>query len=238
LLAGGMAHHYNNLLMAIQGNAELAMMSSSDSALKYLSVILDMVARAAKLTRQMLAFSRKQMLQTSVLNLNDLIAGLIDKVSQIMGNAVKVEWSPAAQLEPVHADAHALEQIVLELAQNARDAMPDDSGTGTLRISTEMVRLDADSAAVRAGAQPGRYVLLSVSDTGLGMNEQVQEHLFEPFFTTKAVGKGTGLALPMAYGIIRQLDGWIDVTSEPGKGARFEIYLPIRIQFERETNPV
>jgi len=213
-LAGGVAHDFNNLLTVINGNSQLGMDTlSPDAPLRAtMAEILKAGERAAGLTRQLLAFSRKQVLQMQVLDLNRVVEGIWPMLERLVGEDVKVLVALNARKAMVRADPHQLEQVVMNLAVNARDAMP---GGGTLLIETE----DAD--------REGRHVVLAVTDNGTGMNEATRQRIFEPFFTTKEPGKGTGLGLPVVQGIVAQSGGHIDVCSEPGHGTTFKIYLPV-----------
>ena len=186
--------------------------------------------RAATLTRQLLAFSRKQVLRPEVLDLNELLANIERMLTRLLGEDVKMIPSLAPDLWSVRADPGQIEQAVMNLAVNARDAMPDG---GTMRLETANVVVDPAFAGRHKGMRPGEYVEIRVTDTGIGMDEAVQSRLFEPFFTTKPKGKGTGLGLSTTYGIVKQSEGYIRADSEPGKGACFRIYLP-RVQAEAE----
>jgi len=226
LLAGGVAHEFNNLLTVIQGNAELALrqLPPDHPPAKELAVIQKAARQGAKLTRQLLAFSRRQVLEPQPVDLNRLIAIFCETVGRPLGVELELQLNLAPELKPVLADAAALEQVLLNLALNARDAMPQG---GTLTIESAQVTLDEAFCRVHPDAKVGEYVRITVSDTGMGMDHATQERLFEPFFTTKEAGRGTGLGLAMVYGIVKQHDGFIEVHSQPGQGARFEIYLPV-----------
>jgi nitrogen-specific signal transduction histidine kinase len=231
-LAGGVAHDFNNLLTAIIGYAELiATRTSSNSLAKQNAELIRRAGeQAAALTRQLLAFSRKQILQPKVIDLNALVLEMEKLLRRVIGERFDLQAHPDAANGRVKADPSQLEQVVLNLGVNARDAMPRG---GKLIIRTENVRLDRETAPqIAASLKPGAYVMLSVTDTGAGMNEETKSHIFEPFFTTKGPGKGTGLGLATVYGIVRQTGGGISVESEPGKGSIFRIYLP------RESAPV
>jgi len=223
-LAGGIAHDFNNLLTVILGNTELLMdmIPAADPKKKDLEEIKKSSERAASLTHQLLAFSRKQILQPKVLSLNEIIQNLEEMLHRLIGEDVDLAVSLDPNLDRTKADPGQLEQVIMNLVVNARDAMPTG---GKLNIETANVELDADYAQQHTGAQPGPYVMLAVNDTGMGMDEKTQAQAFEPFFTTKEIGKGTGLGLSTVYGIIKQSGGSIWLYSEPGQGTSFKIYL-------------
>jgi signal transduction histidine kinase len=226
-LAGGVAHDFNNLLTAIIGYAELiATRTTSNSLAKQNAELIRKAGeQAAALTRQLLAFSRKQILQPKVIDLNSLVVEMERLLRRVIGERFDLQSHPDADNGRVKADPSQLEQVVLNLGVNARDAMPRG---GKLVIRTENVTLDRQSAQqLSASLSPGEYVMLSVTDTGAGMDEETMSHIFEPFFTTKGPGKGTGLGLATVYGIVRQTGGGISVESEVGKGSTFRIYLPV-----------
>jgi signal transduction histidine kinase len=226
-LAGGVAHDFNNLLTAIIGYAELiATRSSSNSLAKQNAELIRKAGeQAAALTRQLLAFSRKQILQPKVIDLNALVVEMERLLRRVIGERFDLQSHPDADNGRVKADPSQLEQVVLNLGVNARDAMPRG---GKLIIRTENVTLDRKKAQqLSASLSPGEYVMLSVTDTGAGMDEETMSHIFEPFFTTKGPGKGTGLGLATVYGIVRQTGGGISVESDVGKGSTFRIYLPV-----------
>ncbi|MEY2565324.1 MAG: two-component system, cell cycle sensor histidine kinase and response regulator CckA [Verrucomicrobiota bacterium] len=226
-LAGGVAHDFNNLLTAIIGYAELisTRVSSNTLARQNADLIRKAGEQAAALTRQLLAFSRKQLLQPKVIDLNALVVEMEKLLRRVIGERFDLQSHPNAEIGRVKADPSQIEQVVLNLGVNARDAMPTG---GRLIIRTENVRLDQTTAPqISASLAPGDYVMLSVTDTGAGMDEETKTHIFEPFFTTKGPGKGTGLGLATVYGIVRQTGGGISVESEPGKGSTFRIYLPL-----------
>jgi len=231
-LAGGIAHDFNNLLMVIQGNAEVMLdsISPSDAVSQNAQQIKKAAEHAASLTRQLLAFSRRQMLQPKVLDLNSVTAGLGKMLPRLIGADIELKIFPNAPSGWVKADQSQIEQVLLNLAVNARDAMPNG---GKLIIETANVDLDDSYARYHVNVPPGPYVLLTVSDTGTGMDAETQAHCFEPFFTTKASGRGTGLGLATVYGVVKQSGGWIWVYSEPGQGTTFKIYLP-RVQQDAE----
>jgi two-component system cell cycle sensor histidine kinase/response regulator CckA len=222
-LAGGVAHDFNNLLTAIVGYAELMTMrlTSGDPLLRDVGEIRKAADRAAGLTRQLLAFGRKQLLAPKVVDLNAIVTHMENLLRRVIGEDIRLVSRLAPALRPVRVDPGRVEQVILNLAVNARDAMPDG---GSLTVETENVEIE--HAGDHDGLQPGRYVLLSVTDTGTGMDESVRSRVFEPFFTTKEQGKGTGLGLSTVYGIVRQSGGHVSVESEPGKGACFRVWLP------------
>jgi|1186.fasta_scaffold00648_2 two-component system cell cycle sensor histidine kinase/response regulator CckA len=224
-LAGGVAHDFNNLLTVILGYAQLladgvphgTRLTDSTEAIKTAA------EKAAGITRQLLAFSRKQVLSPRVISLNDILLNLDSLLRRLIGEDVEVMTVPAADLGRVKADPSQLEQVIMNLALNARDAMPNG---GNLTLETANTYLDESYAHQHQPVVPGRYVMLAVSDTGEGMNAETQARIFEPFYTTKEVGKGTGLGLSMVYGIIKQSGGYIWVYSEPNRGTTFKVYLP------------
>jgi signal transduction histidine kinase len=229
LLAGGIAHDFNNLLTAINGFAELSQMRlPPDSPIqKLVGNILHSGKRAADLVGQMLTFSRKQIIESIILDLNSVVADMEKMLRRVIGEHIRMETDLAPDLWPVEADPTQIEQIIVNLAVNARDAMPNG---GWLTIETSNVFLDEDYAAGHLGVEPGEHVLLAISDTGFGMSDEVQARIFEPFFTTKEMGKGTGLGLATVYGIVKQSGGHIWVYSEPGQGTTFKIYLPCAVE--------
>ncbi len=223
-LAGGVAHDFNNLMTVVSGYTarvlrQLPLHSPLHGEIQQVKMAGD---RAAELTRQLLAFSRKQVMRMEVLNLDRVIAGIVPMIERLLGEDVRIEQTCAGRPQMVRADRGQIEQVLMNLAVNARDAMP---AGGTLRIETGERDLDA-AAAAALGVVPGRYSTLAVSDTGSGMPPEVLAHLFEPFFTTKPVGQGTGLGLATVHGIVKQSEGGIEAWSEPGRGARFTILLP------------
>jgi len=224
-LAGGVAHDFNNLLTVIGGRGELlrARLAADSPLGRHVDLILETAERAAALTRQLLAFSRKQVLQPKVLDLRLVVAGMEPILRQLIGEAIELITVAGEDLGVVRADPGQVEQVILNLSVNARDAMPHG---GRLVLETANVVLDEVFVRQRPGARAGRYVGLAVSDTGTGISPEVEAHLFEPFYTTKGVGQGTGLGLATVYGIVKQSGGYIAVSSEPGRGARFDIYLP------------
>ena len=227
-LAGGVAHDFNNMLTAIKSYSQLLLqdVAADDARHKDIQEIDLAADRAARLTRQLLAFSRQQMLQPRVLDVNQTVSELEKMLQRLLLKDITLSTRLSPDLHAVRADAGQLEQVIVNLVVNARDAMPDG---GRLTIRTQNVTIDA--AAARVGwsfeVRPGEYVLISVTDTGHGMDEATQSRIFEPFFTTKDRHKGTGLGLSTVYGIVKQSGGYIRVISEPGQGSAFEVYLPV-----------
>ena len=224
-LAGGVAHDFNNMLGAIIGYAEMLMMrlSKDDQLYRYTEGIKKAADRAASLTRQLLAFSRKQVLQVQVLNLNEIIADLEKMLHRLIGEDIEMVTVLDPALASVNADNGLIEQVILNLAVNARDAMPQG---GKLTIETSEVYLDETYCREHPYVSPGLFVMLAISDNGIGMDADTINHIFEPFYTTKEAGKGTGLGLSTVYGIVKQSEGSIEVYSKPGLGTTFKIYLP------------
>lgn len=225
-LAGGVAHDFNNILMSIMGAADLLLMqfSPEDPARSEATEIKTAVRRGAGLTRQLLAFSRRQATRSVRFELSEVVTGMEAMLRRLIDQDITFEIVGAAEPIEVVADAVQVEQVVLNLVINARDAMPDG---GQLTVRVERVELDGAAAVSVVEGVPGHYARLSVSDTGIGIDEQTRAKLFEPFFTTKDQGKGTGLGLSIVYGIVKQSGGHITVASEPGHGATFQIYLPV-----------
>jgi len=225
-LAGGVAHDFNNILQTMLGYGQMLAerLDETDDAHEFAEEIVTGTERAAALTRQLLAFSRRQVLQMEDLDLNDVIDGLIKMVTRLIGENIRVDVLKGRRLGVVCADLGQVEQILMNLCVNARDAMPEG---GLLTIETENVRIDSAYCAIHPWAKAGRYVLLSVTDSGCGMDAQTVQQVFEPFFTTKGPGEGTGLGLATVYGIVKQHDGMIQAYSEVGKGTVFKIYLPV-----------
>lgn len=224
-LAGGVAHDFNNLLQAISGYTSLsqAELPADHPAQEYLQQVDRAGERAAALVRQLLAFGRREMARPRPLDLNELVSGFMKMVGRVIGESIEVRFQSGVGLSHVFADPGQLEQVALNLCLNARDAMPNG---GVLTIETAQVALDSAFCKEHLWAREGEFVVLRVSDTGVGMTPEVIEHVFEPFFTTKGVGEGSGLGLSMVYGIVKQNDGLIDIQSLPGAGATFHVYLP------------
>jgi PAS domain S-box-containing protein len=224
-LAGGIAHDFNNLLTAILGYAEIAMSSlpADSTVLRDIQDMHQAASRAAALTRQLLAFSRRQIVEPKIINLNDLICDIHTMLRRIIGEDVELTTKPAPDLSSVMVDPSQIEQVILNLAVNARDAMPKG---GKLLIETANVSFDESHTQRRPEMKIGEYAMLAVSDTGIGISDEVKSHIFEPFFTTKETGKGTGLGLATVYGIVKQSGGFIYVYSEPNRGTSFKIYFP------------
>jgi two-component system cell cycle sensor histidine kinase/response regulator CckA len=230
-LAGGIAHDFNNLLMVIQGYADLMTerLAEGDPLRRNAEQIQTASQRATSLTRQLLAFSRKQMLAPKVLNVQSVVVDMEKILRRLIGEDIQLETSSVADLGLIKADRSQIEQVIMNLAVNARDAMAEG---GRLTIETANVELDKAAAHPPAVLSPGRYVMLAVTDNGCGMDAETQAHIFEPFFTTKEKGKGTGLGLATVYGIVKQSGGYVWVYSEPGRGTSFKVYLP-RIEDEQ-----
>jgi two-component system cell cycle sensor histidine kinase/response regulator CckA len=224
-LAAGVAHDFNNILTVIQGYSDrlLQQQQGNPTVMHQVGQILDAAKRAANLTRQLLAFSRKQVIQTRVLDLNASIKNLTSMLSRLLGEDIHLEADFASDLPAIEADAGMIEQVVMNLAVNARDAMPQG---GQLCLRTAPVELTEFDAARCPGARAGRFVCLKVEDSGCGMDEATLGRIFEPFFSTKEVGKGTGLGLATVYGIVKQHNGWIEVASQVGRGTAFSIFFP------------
>ena len=227
-LAGGVAHDFNNILAAIMMHLSLLHQNpnldeETTEALKELEVE---TKRAANLTRQLLMFSRRSVMQSRSVDLNELVQNLLKMLRRLLGENIAITFESQNPLPAVEADIGMVEQVLMNFAVNARDAMPKG---GNLTISTGVMELDAETAKLHSERRPGRFVRLTVTDTGVGMDEGTLKRIFEPFFTTKDVGKGTGLGLPTAHGIIKQHQGWIEVRSQPENGSIFEVFLPAKI---------
>ncbi|MBU1055732.1 MAG: response regulator [Proteobacteria bacterium] len=224
-LSGGIAHDFNNLLTMILGNAELILEDSiiTDKVRERIQEIHTAGERAASLTRQLLAFSRKQVLQPKIMNLNKTAKNMEKMLLRMIGEDIELRAFLAPDLGQIEADTGQIEQVIMNLIVNARDAMPEG---GKITLETENVDIDEKYADTHTSVIPGSYVMLSISDTGIGMSDETRIRIFDPFYTTKDKGKGTGLGLSTVYGIIKQSKGNIWVYSEPGKGCTFKIYLP------------
>ena len=224
-LAGGVAHDFNNMLGVILGHSELALRQVDPAQPLHdnLEEIRKAGQRAADLTRQLLAFARKQTVSPKVLDLNDTVANMLSMLRRLIGEDIDLAWLPGAELWPVKMDPSQVDQILANLCVNARDAC---AGVGKVTIETGNIAFDEAYCTIHTGFIPGEYVQLAVSDSGCGMEKEVLENLFEPFFTTKGIGQGTGLGLSTVYGIVKQNMGFINVYSEPGEGTTFKIYLP------------
>lgn len=225
-LAGGIAHDFNNMLNAIIGFGSLIDMDiKEDNPYKpYIREILKAAERVTHLTRSLLTFSRKQPVNFENIELNDLIKGFEKILKRIIGEDIKLKTILSEKLMIILADPGQIEQVLMNLATNARDAMPDG---GTIEITTSALQIDEDFIKRHGYGKPGNYVLIRFSDTGMGMDERTLSKIFEPYFTTKPFGKGTGLGLAIVYGIVKQHNGYINVESSPGKGTTFKIYLPL-----------
>ncbi len=225
MLAGGVAHDFNNILTAIYGLVDLCLRDADPSSrmFKRLDYIRNTCDKASSLVKQLLMFGRKQSLDFQTLDLNGLVEELVEMLRRLIGEDVAVDMQLAPGLWPVRADASGIEQVIMNLAVNARDAMP---GGGRLALRTENVLLDGEGSRFMPGARPGRFIRISVQDTGTGMAPEVMEYIFDPFFTTKEKGKGSGLGLSVVYGIVANHQGWIHVDSVLGQGTTFDIYLP------------
>lgn len=235
-LTGGIAHDFNNILTSIMGFGEFLQggMEKSDPLRAYVDLILASAERAANLTQALLAYSRKQVITPRPVNLNVIVRKVEELLSRLIGEDIELEILLAGQDITVMADGAQFEQVLLNLSTNARDAMPEG---GTLTIMTEIAELDEEYVTARGYGRPGEYALLTVVDTGFGVDAADRERVFEPFFTTKEAGKGTGLGLSIVYGIVKQHDGYINFYSEPGEGTAIKIYLPLIQPHEPEEDP-
>jgi PAS domain S-box-containing protein len=233
-LAGGVAHDYNNMLSVIMGYTELVLerLDQQDPMHADLSEVLTAAKHSRDITRQLLAFARRQTISPKVLDLNESVDGMLKMLRRLIGEDIDLAWRPATGLWPIKMDPSQLDQILANLCVNARDAI---AGVGKITIETDKVILDNAYCSDHAGFVPGEFTVLSVSDDGGGMDRQTLDNLFEPFFTTKGVGEGTGLGLATVYGIVKQNEGFINVYSEPGQGSTFRIYLPRHAGEAEET---
>ena len=236
-LAGGIAHDFNNAIGAVLGWAELGLGEAPpDSRVaKYFMNICQQSKRAADLTRQLLAYARRQVLEPRIIDLNHQVAETVGLLERIIGDQIEIKLSLSTDPQILRADPVQIEQVFMNLCLNARDAMPVG---GQLLVETATVEFDAEYCKHHEYARPGKYVRLSVSDTGIGMDEATLEHIFEPFFTTKELGKGTGLGLSTVFGVVKQHDGTVEVYSEVGKGSTFIIHLPVTFGAPDSAPPV
>jgi signal transduction histidine kinase/CheY-like chemotaxis protein len=232
-LAGGIAHDFNNLLMVITAQTELLLEDLDGASQQRVENILEVARRAAELTGQLLAFSRKQTTQPIVTSMNRLLNGVSEMLRRLVGENIEVQVALCDGPWPVKTDRSQFEQVIMNLAVNARDAMPDG---GVLMLETANCEIGERVQSNRPIMPSGKYAVLTVADTGTGISAETQEHIFEPFFSTKVHGKGTGLGLAMVYGIVKDNNGFIWVESEPGAGACFKIYLPKADAGENEEN--
>lgn len=241
-LAGGVAHDFNNMLMVILGHADMILdqMDQSHPFYPDLQEIHSAAERSADLTRNLLAFARKQTIAPKVIDVNETLDGVFNMLRRLIGEDIELIWRPGSDVWPVRMDPSQLNQILANLSVNARDAI---SSVGQITIETDSETFDAAWCADHPGYISGDFVKIAVSDTGCGMDEQIKTNLFEPFFTTKEVGKGTGLGLATVYGIVKQNNGFIVVRSEPGQGSTFSIYLPrhaakaVQVRAEEHVEP-
>jgi PAS domain S-box-containing protein len=233
-LAGGVAHDFNNMLSVILGHAELALgkMERGKSARHHLEAICSVAERSANLTRQLLGFARKQHISPKVVDLNESVSTTLDMLRRLLGEDVRLFWQPASRLWKVKMDTSQLDQILANLCLNARDAIAD---TGRITITTANSSIDEEYCASHPDATPGDYVRLTVADDGCGIGKEILDKIFEPFFTTKEIGQGTGLGLATVFGIVKQNNGLIEVSSEPAKGSTFSVYLPRHLSAEGAT---
>jgi CheY-like chemotaxis protein len=240
-LAAGVAHDFNNMLTIIQGHtsALLARPMLPPEILDPVQAVYFAAERAAGLTRQLLMFSRKNVMQVGLLDLREVVGNMSRMLQRLFGETVILEFRPPDELPFVQGDAGMIGQVVMNLAVNARDAMPNG---GKLTVGLDRVVVDAPQVEIHPQARAGDFVRLRMSDTGIGMDSTTRAHLFEPFFTTKEVGKGAGLGLATVYGIVKQHDGWIEVESEPGAGAIFDVFFPASMEtvqaIEEKVGPV
>jgi signal transduction histidine kinase len=222
-LAGGVAHDFNNMLGIIIGYAELSLcdMDPSNPLKENLEKIYNAATQSANLTRQLLTFARKQAIMPEILDLNETVESILKILRRLIGENIDLSWLPSSEHCSIKIDRSQIEQILMNLCMNARDAIKD---VGKIIIKTEVTSFTEDYCTSNTGFIPGNYIMLSVSDDGAGMDKDIKNHIFEPFFTTKGIGKGTGLGLSTVYGIVKQNNGFINVYSEPGIGTVFNIY--------------
>jgi two-component system, cell cycle sensor histidine kinase and response regulator CckA len=233
-LAAGVAHDFNNILTVIHGHAGMMQekLHFNSPHTKSLAQITKAASRAGALIRQLLMFSRKQVMQFRYLNFNETLHNAVEMLQRLVGEHVQIDFLPAASLPAIHADSSMLEQIVMNLAVNARDAMPNG---GRVSIVTSLETVHRAPTPMDPERRDGEYICLAFGDNGTGMDAQIISRIFEPFFTTKAVGKGTGLGLSTVFGIVRQHQGWLDVDSKPNRGTTFRIYFPASQQVAEKT---
>jgi nitrogen-specific signal transduction histidine kinase/CheY-like chemotaxis protein len=235
-LAGGVAHDFNNLLTVIMGHVQLGLMGldTNHPVCEHLAEIMRTAERSADLTRQLLAFARKQTISPKILNLNEVVDRMLKMLRRLIGESIQLTWLPAPDLWQIKADPSQIDQILANLCVNAKDAI---TGTGRIIIETRNNTVDATYCEGNPEALPGDYVHLSVSDNGSGMDKKTMARVFEPFFTTKGVGEGTGLGLATVYGVVKQNKGFINIYSEPGQGTAFTIHLPRQEEESQKTLP-
>ncbi|HLP76769.1 MAG TPA: ATP-binding protein, partial [Candidatus Paceibacterota bacterium] len=235
-LAGGVAHDFNNILIAVMMHLDLMQREAAHNGRirDALNDLDEEMKRAANLTRQLLLFSRRSVMETVALDLNQVVENVLKMLSRLLGEQIKVRFRPANELRPVLGDSSMFDQVIINLSVNARDAMPRG---GVLTISTENVEFGKGDTELNPNRRAGSFVKLTVADTGSGMDEEVLKHVFEPFFTTKAPEKGTGLGLATVHGIVKQHHGWIEVSSKPGNGAVFSILIPAFVDSPQPVQP-
>jgi nitrogen-specific signal transduction histidine kinase/CheY-like chemotaxis protein len=231
-LAGGVAHDFNNILAAIMMHLSLLHQNPNldEETAEALKELESEAKRAANLTRQLLMFSRRSVMQMRVMDVNETVQNLLKMLRRLLGEHIVVQFESDKDLPTVEGDTGMLEQVLMNLAVNARDAMPKG---GSLIINTSLVNVDAEHAKGNSERRIGKFVRLAVTDTGTGMEDAIIKRIFEPFFTTKEIGKGTGLGLPTAYGIVKQHQGWLEVDSKVGSGSTFMVYLPAKAESVR-----
>jgi PAS domain S-box-containing protein len=238
-LAGGLAHDFNNMLSAILGHSEIAMIrcTDGDPAYSHLKGIQAAALRSSDLIKQLLAFARKQTIAPTVLDINHMSSAILNMLRRVIGEDIDLSWLPGPDLWKIKIDPSQIDQLLINLCVNARDAI---TGVGKITIETHNVSFTKEYCGQHRGFVPGEYVMLAVSDNGCGMSKEIQGHIFEPFFTTKEMGKGTGLGLATVYGIVKQNNGFINLYSEIGKGTTFKIYFPRIMSYEkmRPVEPV
>ena len=230
-LAAGVAHDFNNILTVIQGHSSmlLARKNLPPEIFEQIQTVYFAAERAASLTRQLLMFSRKNVMQPRQIDLHEVVGNMNKMLSRLLGETIALQFQSPEKLPCIQGDGGMIEQIVMNLAVNARDAMPEG---GKLSVGLEEVLVDAAHVEKVADARPGKFVRLRISDTGCGMDTTTLAHVFEPFFTTKEIGKGTGLGLATVYGIVKQHDGWIEADSTPGKGSTFDVFFPVSLKID------